>query len=86
MLAKVLQYKAYQTCPQELVNTGVDQRRRGNVHVAGRLDQKREALCLAQYELDIELCRMSKSQLCWGTAMQRRAACITNDFIPELRH
>jgi hypothetical protein len=54
--------------------------------VAGRLDQRREAMCAAQYELDRELCLMSKSRLCWETAMQRRAACIANDYVPELRH
>ena len=56
------------------------------VLVAGKLDQRREAGCLEQYERDSDLCRMSRSALCWSTAIQRRAACIAGDYIPEHRH
>lgn len=58
----------------------------GAIQVAGKLDQRREADCLAQYELDSDLCRMTRSRLCWETAMQRRAACIAGDYVPVLRH
>jgi len=44
--------------------------------VAGKLDQRREAMCLEQHERDSELCRASGIALCWPTAMTRRAACI----------
>jgi hypothetical protein len=54
--------------------------------VAGKLDQLREPKCQAQYERDLELCSMSRSPLCWSSAMDRRAACIAGDIIPTLRH
>jgi hypothetical protein len=58
----------------------------GAIQVAGKLDQRREAACLEQYEQDSDLCRMSRSRLCWETAMIRRGACIAGDYIPPLQH
>lgn len=57
----------------------------GATLVAGKLDQRREAQCEEQYERDSDLCRMTQSALCWSTAMQRRAACIAGDYVPQLR-
>src|SRR6218665_4139354 len=49
-------------------------------------DRRRASIFEKQQELDWALCRMSKSRLCWETAMVRYAACMTNDYIPDLRH
>ena len=58
----------------------------GDLTVAIGFDRRREAECEKQQALDWDLCRMSKSRLCWESAMTRYAACMTNDFIPDLLH
>ena len=56
------------------------------IQVAGKRDQWREAMCEGQYDRDSDPCRMRGRRLCSETAMQRRAACIAGDYIPQLRH
>lgn len=58
----------------------------GRIHVAGKYDLLRAGICDAQLELDEELCRMSKSRLCWSLATDRYVACMKNNFVPTLRH
>jgi len=58
----------------------------GHTRVAGRYDPLRAGICDAQLELDEELCRMSKSRLCWSLATDRYVACMKNNFVPTLRH
>lgn len=53
--------------------------------VAGKWDLSREALCNEQLRLDEELCRMAKNRLCWSLTQPRWAACMKNEFVPQLR-
>lgn len=57
----------------------------GGTSVAGRYDPSRASICDAQLELDEELCRVSKSPICWSLAVDRHAACMKNNYIPPLR-
>lgn len=56
----------------------------GHSRVAGKYDPKRAAICDLQYDKDIELCRMVQSGLCYQMASERRAACMKNNFLPNL--
>jgi hypothetical protein len=60
-----------------------ENRREKETDVAVR-SKPSEAECDAQFERDLEICRMIRSQACYGQAMARYAACRTGRPIPPL--
>jgi hypothetical protein len=58
----------------------------GVTRVAGKWNEANRIKCEFQRERDEELCRMSRSALCWDLSTSRYAACMKDDFVPPLRH
>jgi len=58
----------------------------GSTKVAGKWNEANSVSCELQRERDEELCRMSRSSLCWKLSTTRYAACMKDEFIPPMRH
>jgi len=56
----------------------------GDSAAEGVYDPGRMSECLAQLELDEELCRMARSDRCWESSQMRYNNCIKNVYIPPL--
>lgn len=65
-------------------NGAHDATRDANTVVAARRKQN-EAECDMQYKLDIALCRMVRTPLCYARAMDRYVACMGGGPIPPLQ-